>query len=230
MAPQAQRKAPDLGGYVEVKDRVAEFHRRYPEGIVRTRLFEDGMPFKIVRMKGMAVMRDGSFGEFDETFLCVVAEARRKPDEDWFTASSYEPYPGRTPYTRYSELENAETSAWGRAMAALGIGVDKSMASRTEVENRSAEREPAQQQPRNASPAQVASCAQNIMAVKNLGDLLTLMQKVSATMRREVIPGDIVKAPDGSLMTIGQLATAMKNDFENEPRPATADVPTGDLL
>jgi hypothetical protein len=34
---------------------------------------------------------------------------------------TWEPYPGTTNFTRLSEVENAETSAWGRALAAVGF-------------------------------------------------------------------------------------------------------------
>jgi hypothetical protein len=43
------------------------------------------------------------------------------------------PIPGKTPYTKDSEVENAETSAWGRAIAALGFEVHNSIASAEEV-------------------------------------------------------------------------------------------------
>ena len=41
--------------------------------------------------------------------------------------------PGKTPYTRDSEIENCETSAWGRALAALGFEVKRSVATADEV-------------------------------------------------------------------------------------------------
>jgi hypothetical protein len=46
---------------------------------------------------------------------------------------AWEPVPGKTPYTRGSELMVAETSAWGRALAAIGIATNKSVASAEEV-------------------------------------------------------------------------------------------------
>jgi hypothetical protein len=55
---------------------------------------------------------------------------------------AWEVFPGRTPYTRGSELQNAETSAWGRAIIAVGASDSKrGIASREEVRNRQAERE-----------------------------------------------------------------------------------------
>jgi hypothetical protein len=42
--------------------------------------------------------------------------------------------PGTTPFTRGSEIQNLETSAWGRAIGALGIGIDASIATLDEVQ------------------------------------------------------------------------------------------------
>ena len=56
---------------------------------------------------------------------------------------AFEPFPGRTPYTRGSELQNAETSAWGRAIvAALAADTNRAgVASADEVRNRRADEE-----------------------------------------------------------------------------------------
>ena len=108
-------RTPDLGEYVEVKDRIAEFYRRYPDG----RLVME--PPEVIR-----------FGEV--TFLLGRALAYQTPqDPRPAVGTAWEPVPGRTPYTRGSEVMNLETSAWGRALAALGIGLERSVASRTEV-------------------------------------------------------------------------------------------------
>ena len=50
--------------------------------------------------------------------------------------------PGSTPYTRGSEIENAETSAWGRAIAALGFEVKRGVASAEEVRNKTPKAQP----------------------------------------------------------------------------------------
>jgi len=51
-----------------------------------------------------------------------------------------------------SYLENCETSAWGRALANFGIGIDNSVASANEVINAIAQRESAPQQPAQPAP------------------------------------------------------------------------------
>lgn len=47
--------------------------------------------------------------------------------------------PGKTPYTKLSELQNAETSAWGRAIVAVLASESKSVASAEDVRNRQAD-------------------------------------------------------------------------------------------
>jgi hypothetical protein len=69
--------------------------------------------------------------------VVVKAYAYRTPDDPRpGIGHSSLTIPGATPYTRGSELENAETSAWGRALAALGFEVKKAIASADEVRSK----------------------------------------------------------------------------------------------
>ena len=105
-----------LGGYVEVKERVRMFYDVHPDGrLVTTEVRATTEPDGVPR-------------------VWVEAAAYRTADDplpgrgwSWMTL------PGGTPYTRGSEIENTETSAWGRAIGSLGIGIDKSIASANEV-------------------------------------------------------------------------------------------------
>ena len=65
---------------------------------------------------------------------CVVTIWRTADDPIPVIASACEVYPGRTPYTKTSESDVGYTSAIGRALAMAGIGANKSIASRDEVE------------------------------------------------------------------------------------------------
>jgi hypothetical protein len=65
---------------------------------------------------------------------CVVTIWRSPDDTLPVIASACEVYPGRTPYTKMSENEVGYTSAIGRAIAMMGIGANKSIASRDEVQ------------------------------------------------------------------------------------------------
>lgn len=103
-APAKKQGAPE--GYNEVKDRIVEFRAKHPDGCLRPA--DPAKPFEIVAV-------GGSF------FLAYTAAAYRTPDDPCpGIGTAWEPVPGKTNFTRDSELQNAETSAWGRAIIAVG--------------------------------------------------------------------------------------------------------------
>jgi hypothetical protein len=116
----------DLGDYVEVKDRIKLFYELYAQGRLVTADVQvssepDGTPRVLVK-----------------------ALAYRTPDDPQPAVGwSWMVLPGTTSYTRGSELENTETSAWGRAIAATGILIDRSIASAQEVQNKEGAKPPA---------------------------------------------------------------------------------------
>lgn len=109
--------------YVEVKDRIPMFYAAYPNGVLRS----DPPEF----------IHDGG------NIIGVVsrAYAHRGPDDQLpAVGTAFEVYPGRTPYTKGSEVMNAETSAWGRAIVAAGAAsANVSVASADEVRLRQQE-------------------------------------------------------------------------------------------
>jgi len=117
-----------LGDYVDVPARIAEFRTKHPEGSLQPA--DPTSPYRVEKI-----------GE--KTYIVVVAAAYRTPDDARpGIGMAYEQFPGRTPYTKDSELQNAETSAWGRAIvAALAADTKRSVASQEEVRNRQADRE-----------------------------------------------------------------------------------------
>ena len=69
----------------------------------------------------------------DKTFIVYSASLYRTPDDPRpGQACAWEPFPGLTPYTRGSELMNAETSAWARACRSVMMPTKK-IASTEEV-------------------------------------------------------------------------------------------------
>jgi hypothetical protein len=126
-----------LDDYIDVAQRIADFRATYPEGSLRP--WNPAEPYKLLQAQGFN--KDGSVEQ--QTFVVVVAAAYRHGlDENPGVGMAWEVFPGRTPYTRGSELQNAETSAWGRAIIAIGASDSKrGIASREEVRNRQAERE-----------------------------------------------------------------------------------------
>lgn len=103
-----------MSDYIEVKDRVQAFYVKFPEGSLQSE-------YEIV-----------TIGE--KIWIVVKAYAYRTPDDPRpGIGHAWESYPGTTPFTRTSELMVGETSALGRATAALGIAVSRSIASKNEV-------------------------------------------------------------------------------------------------
>lgn len=110
---------PNLEDYVPVNERLQAFYAKYPEGSIQPLWLDQ--PYRVL-------------GEGETKWLVYAAAAYRYPDDPRpAVGMAWEPVPGRTPYTRGSELMVAETSAWGRALAALGIATNRSVASAEEV-------------------------------------------------------------------------------------------------
>lgn len=111
--------AIDLSDYNTVPERIAEAKALYPEG----------------RFKSDVLSLPPAFAA---NFIAVKAWFYRTPDDPApGEGLAWEPVPGKTPYTKDSELMNAETSAWGRALiAALVADAKKGVASAEEVRNR----------------------------------------------------------------------------------------------
>ena len=117
----------NIDDYKTVPERIAEFKAIYPHGSLQP----------ADRSKPYAIENVGDVGAM-KTFIVYAAAAYRTPDDPCpGIGVAWEPFPGRTPYTRDSELQNAETSAWGRAIvAALASDTSKGVASREEVQTR----------------------------------------------------------------------------------------------
>lgn len=115
-------------GYIDVAARIVEFRTKHPEGSLQPA--DLSKPYTVEQI-----------GE--QTFIVVVAAAYRNGEDSRpGIGMAYELFPGKTPYTRGSELQNAETSAWGRAIvAALAADTKEGIASADEVRNRQAERD-----------------------------------------------------------------------------------------
>lgn len=109
--------------YVPVADRIVAFRDRYPEGTLRPANVD--RPFELVTVDGV-------------TFLAYTAAAFRTPDDPApGVGCAWERVPGLTNFTKNSELQNAESSAWGRAIIAVGAAdAKKGIASAEDVRNR----------------------------------------------------------------------------------------------
>lgn len=119
--------------YIDVAARIVEFRGKHPEGSLQ----QVAIDFR-------------TFAGHD--WIVYTAAAYRTPDDPRpGMGTAWEPVPGKTPYTRDSELQNAETAAWGRAIVAvLAADTRRGIASAEEVRNRRAE---TPMQPPTATPS-----------------------------------------------------------------------------
>lgn len=108
----------NMDDYVPVNERIEAFKAKHPDGSLQSEIVE-----------------------LTDSRVTVKGYAYRTPDDlrPGTGLSSLE-IPGKTSFTKGSEIENAETSAWGRAIAALGFEVKRGIASSEEVRNKQPER------------------------------------------------------------------------------------------
>ena len=114
----------NMDDYVDVAERIKRVKEQFPEAVFRPA--NPLEPFKVVEVAGI-------------TYIAYTAALYRDPfDSCPAIACAWEEVPGKTPYTKGSELMNAETSAWGRCAIAIGIP-SKKIASVEEIRARQEE-------------------------------------------------------------------------------------------
>ena len=112
----------DLSNYIDVPTRFAALLEKWPELRIKEHRPE--------------IVTIG-----DKIFISVTMQAWRTPDDPVpCMATCFEPFPGKTSFTRDSEQMNASTSCLGR-LAGLMMSFPK-MASLEEVVNRQTEQKP----------------------------------------------------------------------------------------
>jgi hypothetical protein len=134
----------DLSNYVDVPTRFAAALERWPE----LRIIEN-------RPEVITIA--------DKVFISVTMQAWRTPDDPVpAQATCFEPFPGKTSFTRDSEQMNASTSALGRVLG-LMMSFGPKMASAEEVRNRQETNAPATlvKQPQNAPRQALGANASN---------------------------------------------------------------------
>jgi len=104
----------DMSNYIDVKSKIQMFIKAYPTGSLQ---FE---------FKGIC--------DHNPDMIWGIAYAYRTPDDQRpGIGTAQELAIGKTSYTRGSELQNLESSCWGRAISALSIGLEKGIATLEEV-------------------------------------------------------------------------------------------------
>lgn len=165
----------NLDNYVPVEDRIERFYEKHPEGSIQTEL-----------------------AHLSDHMVVVKAYAYRSPDDPRpATGHSQLNIPGTTSFTKGSEVENAETSAVGRALAMMGFEVRKGVASRQEVRGKGVELPPMDAPPAKKSVDVVwwdefrDLCSKKAVTAASLAEVLgegPTLKTVAAWMDREDEP------------------------------------------
>lgn len=122
--------------YIQVDQRIQAFLAKWPEGRIVTQNVDfhveeyvyitvksgDAPPREMPALRGWVLVEACAYRGLDDP----------QPGKGW----SMMIMPGGTPYTRGSELENCETSAWGRAIAATGIEVRGGITTAEDIRNK----------------------------------------------------------------------------------------------
>ena len=112
-----EKKATVTTQYAEVKERVKAFRKLFPEGFITT---------SIVELTDTRAVMKAEAGYFDENHNPIVLA----------TGTAFEVKSGVVNTQSY--VENCESSAVGRCLGMLGIGIDTAIASADEMQNRGA--------------------------------------------------------------------------------------------
>jgi hypothetical protein len=122
----------DLRDYVPVAERVAWFFAQFPDGSL-SRLDRMGSLVEPILYRDLA----------GADYMLLTVFAYRSPEDTCpGVGTAWERIPGTTPYTKTSEAQNAETSAWGRAIIAVGGDSSRGIASKDEVAQAQARQKP----------------------------------------------------------------------------------------
>ena len=106
-----------IGDYIEVNQRIKAFRRLFPTGVIETEMLSNE--------NGVCIFR--AYIKDDADNLLATGTAYEKEDSTFINKTSY--------------IENCETSAVGRALGMLALGIDTSIASAEEVQNAIANQE-----------------------------------------------------------------------------------------
>jgi hypothetical protein len=131
--------------YKDVATRLSEIRVIYPE-------------LSLQQVRCELIDQGGQLG-----WLYVAAAFRTPDDTRPGMGTAFEPVPGKTPYTKDSELMVAETSAWGRALVAIGADTKNGVASADEVKART--------KPQETATRDFVKDAEYNVSIKNLDGL-----------------------------------------------------------
>lgn len=156
--------------YAEVHERVKAFRSIVPNGCIETELLSVEKGVCIIK----AIVRN------EEGQILGTGIAYEKEGSSFINDTSY--------------IENCETSAVGRALAFLGLGIDASIASALEVQN-AIKNQPQQPQVQQAQPQQPPQA----IAEAKKGKLDTIIKMIEQATTNEELD-NIARITDQDLM------------------------------
>lgn len=161
---QLKDKAVNIKGksYVLVSDRVLYFNEAYPNGCIWTSYKREGDTYE---------------------FMATVVPDTDKPGRR-FTGHSQATI-GDGIVNKTAAMENSETSAVGRALAMLGIGVIESIASADEM-NKAVGSQGTPSKPRRASTPQIQMLAQKVQQGLKMYDRDEVISFLDAALGKSV--------------------------------------------
>lgn len=118
-----EKTGKEIGDYVEVNQRIKAFRMLFPDGCIKTEMLSND--------NGVCIFKASVYESYE---LIPFAGDLKEVKKLLGTGTAYEKE-NSTFINKTSYIENCETSAVGRALAMLGIGIDTSVASKEEVEN-----------------------------------------------------------------------------------------------
>lgn len=199
-----------LENYTPVNDRILRFKELFPDGSLQP--LDPAKPFWVEDVPGIGPR------------LVYVAAAYRTPDDARpGIGMAWEPLPGITPYTKGSELMVAETSAWGRCLAALGIGVNGGIASTNEVQARKEAPErpevtsrdtppPRSTPPSTGGPEALLTEAQAKLITRLLGQVGAISPDAKRTLLTKFLLRDVPSLAAVTKREASRVIDALKQD------------------
>lgn len=167
--------------YVDVAQRLREMRAIYPD------LTLQQLDMKFITFGG------------SDWVVYTAAAYRTFDDPRPGVGTAWEPIPGKTPYTKDSEVMVAETSAWGRALVAIGAETKNGIASANEVLARQA---PTVKAPKQ-TPKEVMEAAEVALGSKDL-EALRRAYSTAESIGMDQAGLDAIKAMAAQLTTASE--------------------------
>lgn len=190
-----------MDNYVDVATRIRIFREHYPTGCLRP--YNPAIPFVLMEIGG-------------REFIVYTAAAYRTPDDLMpAIAVAAEPSIGKTSFTKDSEVMNAETSAWGRAIVACLAADTIKIASKDEVQNRQLDGAAYQSAQATIQPTNIVNIGRPTTASKAGGAASEAQVKYVQQLVKQIESDDAIIADLTGGTPLAQLSTAQARTLIN---------------